>query len=64
MLVKGIDDWTIMKPFLQVCSWHVNRDRRGQVWRNEGEDGGIKSEQEIGACKEEVKRVDIRLLPS
>ena len=51
----GMDDWTIWMPFLQVYSWHINRYRRR---RKEGEEGRIESEQENGALKEDVKRVD------
>ena len=43
---------------MQVYSWHINRYRRRQVRRKEGEEGRIESEQENGALKEDVKRVD------
>ena len=57
MLFYGMDDRTIVMPFLKVYSCHINKYRRGQVRRKEGEEGRIESEQKNGALKEDVKRV-------
>ena len=43
---------------MQVYSWHINRYRRRRKKRKEGKEGRIESEQENGALKEDVKRVD------